>query len=99
MIKKKNNNKQAMKGLLYKDHNGQWMVRAITAVPIIGPVTTYELKLHPDDVLQINEDDRIFDNIEARIAAYPNVEFEVQTIATGNSEWDVVDEDVAKLII
>ena len=35
------------------------------------------LPLHPDDVKQINRDAQVFDNIEARIAAYPDVEFEI----------------------
>ena len=35
------------------------------------------LPLHPDDVKQINRDAQVFDNIEARIAAYPEVEFEI----------------------
>lgn len=33
--------------------------------------------LHPDDVKQIEEDSYHFDNIEARIAAYPDVNFEL----------------------
>ena len=33
--------------------------------------------LHPDDVEQILQDSKIFDNIDARIAAYPNVEFQL----------------------
>jgi len=37
------------------------------------------LPLHPDDVKQIEEDSKIFDNIEARIAAYPEVEFEIKS--------------------
>jgi hypothetical protein len=36
-----------------------------------------ELPLHPDDVKQIEEDSKTFDNIEARIAAYPDVDFEI----------------------
>ena len=35
------------------------------------------ISLHPDDVKEINIDSQVFDNIEARIAAYPDVEFEV----------------------
>ena len=35
------------------------------------------LPLHPDDVKQINRDAQVFDNIEARIKAYPDVEFEI----------------------
>ena len=101
---KKKNNKQPQtfppptKGNLYKREDGQWMVRAVTWVPMVGPVAIHEWKLHPDDVVLINEHAQRFDNIEARIAADPTVYFEVQTIATGTSEWDVMDEDVAKLI-
>jgi hypothetical protein len=36
-----------------------------------------ELPLHPDDVQEIQEDSKIFDNIDARIKAYPEVEFEI----------------------
>lgn len=35
------------------------------------------IQLHPDDVKQINRDAQVFDNIEARIKAYPDVEFEI----------------------
>jgi hypothetical protein len=35
------------------------------------------VELHPDDVKQIEEDSYHFDNIEARIAAYPDMEFEL----------------------
>jgi len=38
------------------------------------------LQLHPDDVEQINKDSQVFDNIEARIAAYPEVEFEMVSV-------------------
>ena len=34
------------------------------------------LPLHPDDVKQINRDAQVFDNIEARIKAYSDVEFD-----------------------
>jgi hypothetical protein len=42
-----------------------------------GTVIHTYLPLHPDDVKQINRDAQVFDNIEARIAAYPNVEFDI----------------------
>lgn len=56
------------------------------------------IRLHPDNVKEIEDDSKIFDNIEARIASHPEVEFEIQTIAIGNNEFDVIDCDVAKLI-
>jgi hypothetical protein len=56
-----------MKGFLHKTEQG-WVVEY---------AKHSELPLHPDDVKQINRDAQLFDNIEARIAAYPNVEFEI----------------------
>jgi len=51
--------------------------------PVGGNVSFVDsLPLHPDDVKEIEEDSKIFDNIEARIAAYPEVEFEIVT------EWE-----------
>ena len=88
-----------MKGLLFKDKpSGQWMVKEALTAPMVGIVGFRTLRLHPDDVKEMEEQEKVFDNLEARVAAYPEVEYEVHTIATGNSEWDVLDEDVAKLI-
>jgi hypothetical protein len=88
-----------MKGTLYKNETtGEWMVRHVMVSPIVGPCGFLDLRLHPDSVKEMEEDEKIFDNLEARVAAYPEVEFEVHTIATGTSEKDVMDEDVAKLI-
>ena len=56
-----------MKGILHKTDQG-WVVEYAKHA---------ELPLHPDDVKQINRDAQVFDNIEARIAAYPEVEFEI----------------------
>lgn len=88
-----------MKGLLYKDKaSGQWMIKEALVTPMVGIVGFRTLRLHPDDVKEMEEQEKLFDNLEARVAAYPEVEYEVHTIATGKSEWDVLDEDVAKLI-
>ncbi len=88
-----------MKGILFKDKaSGQWMIKEALTAPMIGIVGFRTLRLHPDDVKEMEEQDKLFDNLEARVAAYPEVEYEIHTIATGNSEWDVLDEDVAKLI-
>ena len=88
-----------MKGTLYKSKStGEWMVRTMLVSPMVGPYGFRDLRLHPDSIAQMEEDEKIFDNLEARIAAYPEVEYEVYTIATGNSEFDILDEDVAKLI-
>ncbi|NBR25677.1 MAG: hypothetical protein EBU08_18225, partial [Micrococcales bacterium] len=84
-----------MKGLLYKDKaSGQWMIREALVTPMVGIVGFRTLRLHPEDVKEMEEQEKLFDNLEARVAAYPEVEYEVRTIATGNSEWDVLDEDV-----
>ena len=88
-----------MKGLLYKDKaSGQWMIKEALTTPMVGIVGFRTLRLHPNDVKEMEEQEKLFDNLEARVAAYPEVEYEVYTIATGKSEWDVLDEDVAKLI-
>ena len=62
-----------MKGKLIKTDTG-WIVE----FPISSLHSTLqELSLHPHDVKQIQRDSERFDNIEARIAAYPDVEFEI----------------------
>jgi hypothetical protein len=61
-----------MKGKLIKTEEG-WMVGTVCYADIWSEL----LPLHPDDVEQINRDAQVFDNIEARIAAYPEVEFEI----------------------
>lgn len=60
-----------MKGKLIKTEQG-WMVGTVSKTNICSELSP----LHPDDVKQINADAQVFDNIEARIAAYPDVEFE-----------------------
>jgi len=71
-----------MKGKL-TNKDGKWFVQYNEPLSIYtkgynpGDYVSKELPLHPDDVKQINADGQIFDNIEARIAAYPDVEFEI----------------------
>jgi hypothetical protein len=58
--------------------------------------------LHPDDVKQIEQDSYQFDNIEARIAAYPDVEFNIiseyaKLIPKIKEEsWDDIYEEYSK---
>jgi hypothetical protein len=77
-----------MKGKLIKDHEGWWVQHK--AKGLDGNLEyVAESMLHPDDVKQIEKDSQVFDNIEARIAAYPDVEFEIVTevvTSVGNSE-------------
>jgi hypothetical protein len=67
-----------LKGKLTKIES-EWMVRYdVHQKDYDYPLPAYNfLQLHPDDVKQINEDAKVFDNIEARIAAYPEVCFEI----------------------
>jgi hypothetical protein len=56
------------------------------------------LPLHPDDVKQINADAQMFDNIEARIAAYPDIEFEIVEVYNKNDQVGYRYVNYAKLI-
>jgi len=64
-----------MKGKITKTDQG-WMVSRCVGDGV-KEVWEERIPLHPDDVKQINRDAQVFDNIEARIAAYPEVEFEI----------------------
>jgi hypothetical protein len=64
-----------MKGTLHKTEQG-WMVSRCVGDGV-AEVWEETIPLHPDNVDQINRDAQIFDNIEARIAASPEVEFEI----------------------
>lgn len=65
-----------MKGKLTKK-NDKWEVVFIKQLANCFSMNGYidRLPLHPDDVKQIEEDSKRFDNIEARIAAQPDVTF------------------------
>ena len=67
-----------MKGKIIKTDRG-WEVEYEEKVPELHFLAkqTVAIPLHPDDVKQINADGQVFDNIKARIAAYPDVEFEL----------------------
>ena len=56
-----------MKGRLYRDKHNEWLVES--------GEQTYQL--HPDDVEDLMELERRFDFIEGRIAANPEVDFNV----------------------
>jgi hypothetical protein len=73
-----------MKGKLIKTDRG-WEVEYEEDVPNLHYIAkqTIAILLHPDDVKQINTDGQVFDNIEARIAAYPDIEFEIVV-----SDWE-----------
>lgn len=68
------NKQQTMKGKIHKTEEG-WDVIYDKRTWQDPSAEDGQLPLHPDDVKQINRDAQVFDNIEARIAAYPDVEF------------------------
>lgn len=70
-----------MKGHLYKKLQPEGWYVAYT----IDKFTRAELPLSMTDVRQIEADAKVFDNIEARIAAYSEVDFEIVTIDNGDN--------------
>ena len=71
-----------MKGKLKKNEYGEWVVvyhplRSKGIRPFNPNVDVKELQLYPDDVNWIHNNMMVFDNIEARIKADPEVEFEI----------------------
>jgi len=83
-----------MKGILQKTGQG-WVIRYDKRTWQDPSAEDGEIPLHPADVEQINKDSQVFDNIEARIVAYPEVEFMIV-----NKLWGVNDDIIsyAKLI-
>jgi hypothetical protein len=85
-----------MKGILINKPAGWFVMYSLTRDEI---TSGYEsLPLHPDDVKQIQEDSQRFDNIEARIAAYPDVEFEIEEVYNKNDQVGYRYLNYAKLI-
>jgi hypothetical protein len=90
-----------MKGKLLKA-DGKWLVSYNDSQGIFKL-----LPLHPFDVQMIADQEKIFDNIEARISAYPDVEFGIENFwETGieepfetallirdDEDWDVTLND------
>ncbi len=74
-----------MKGKLTK-HLEEWGVLWDCAIPSYAPSRQWT-PLHPDDVKQIEQDSLVFDNIDARIATYPDVEFHFYEL------WEQVDDE------
>lgn len=68
-----------MKGFLEKKDD-IWQVKWSDTNSINGPEWVWT-PLHPSDVDEIKEQSLIFDNIESRIASYPEVNFEIVTNA------------------
>ena len=66
-----------MKGILHKTEKGWFVIYDQILGEGIVKRNQNTLPLHPLDVKQIDEDSKSFDNIEARIRTYPDVEFEI----------------------
>jgi len=64
-----------MKGTLRNTKAGWFVLYQVIRDEIISGYDS--IPLHPDDIKQIEQDSQVFDNIESRIAAYPDVEFEI----------------------
>ena len=79
-----------MKGTLHKTEAG-WQVSHATYNMEIERWTAGKLPLHPKDVAQIEEDAKVFDNIEARIAANPDVDFIIEDY------WETGLEQIIKV--
>lgn len=69
-----------MKGKLFKGEYEQWLVSYEDNSEPTKETKIKDLQLHPDDVNDILEQENVFDNIEARILSYPDVEFEIVQI-------------------
>jgi len=68
-----------MKGYLHKTEKGWFVIYDQILGEGIVKKNQNALPLHPLDIKQIDEDDKVFDNIEARIKEYPDVEFKIET--------------------
>ena len=85
-----------MKGILKKTEEG-WFVVFDQRTMQDPSAEEGILPLHPIDVKMIDEDSKVFDHIEARIKAYPNVEFEVN-MYDGKSHISNAWNGYAKLV-
>ena len=80
-----------MKGKLVKQEN-KWYVQYKMDSDLIATDGGL-IPLNPYDVNQIEEDSKRFDNIEARIAAYPDVNFRIE------DHWETGLEEVIKVAV
>jgi len=92
-----------MKGILHKLKQ-TWMVEHCEKSGDNNWITY--IQLHPDNVNEILDLEKVFDNIEARISAHPDIEFEIvehqkmdgvvkyaKLIQDDISDWDVTLND------
>ena len=79
-----------MKGKLIYDQEGWWVQHTATS-PDGTEYFQTDTMLHPDDVKFLEDCNLVFDNLEARIAAYPEVEFELIDTATGITLKNLTD--------
>jgi len=85
-----------MKGILKKTEEG-WFVVFDQRTMQDPSAEEGVLPLHPIDVEMIDEDSKVFDHIETRIRAYPEVEFEI-SMYDGKSHISNAWNGYAKII-
>ena len=84
---------QILSGVLTRSSLGEWMIKET----FFGKGDVFEryTPLHPDDLFDnYTEHNRHLMPYEGK-----KVQFKVETIAVGESEWDVMDKDVGKIIM
>lgn len=77
-----------MKGNLIKIDNEWKLIYSKPRTDHQNGFMVEQIKLHPDDVNQINEWSKVFDHIESRIASDPSVEFEITSDFYGKIKWE-----------
>ena len=96
-----------MKGILHKTEQGWIVIYDQILGEGIVKKNQNSLPLNPYDVQTIEDQEKVFDNIEARISAYPDVEFEIElfwetgieepfnvaTLVKNENDWDVTLND------
>ena len=84
---------QILDGTLTLNSEGGWMIKET----FFGKDDVHEryTPLHPDDLF----DNYTVHNIHLKPYEGKRVKFTVETIAVGESEWDVMDKDVGKIIM
>ena len=92
-----NGNKEPYKAISVMKGTLQMVQNVWTVKYVDDSDNTTLFPLHMDQAKKLNDLMQVFDNLEARIANDPIVEFEVQTICDGTDEFNFQDMDVAVL--
>ena len=84
---------QILDGVLTKNDNGVWYIKEVLSRN--GVFHERYTPLHPDDLFENYTEH----TIHLKPYEGKKVKFTVETIATGESEWDVMDKYVGKIIM